>query len=368
VDEQLPELGFYTLAGHSTTPRDLVDEVADAERLGLGAVFISERFNVKEAAVLSGAAGAVSSSIGIATAATNPNTRNPLVTAAMATTMHRLTGGRFALGVGRGGGAMTRMGLRSVDLAQLEDFAGLMRRLWSGEAVVDHDGPCGRYEHLLLDPSFAEDIPLILATMGERTAELAGRVFDGLVLHTFFSDETLARYVAAARHGAEVAGRDPDDLRIWSVLATVGDHVAERDRLVKLAGRLGTYLLSPGYGDVLARANRWDEARLATFRSDPVMRDIRGLVDATASLDQLRHIDAALPREWLAAAATGSPDRCAARILDQFDAGATDVILHGATPAELAPVVRAYRTRRPLATRSRVDANPGQRRAPAANG
>ena len=59
MDVPLPELGFYTLAGHSTTPRDLLDEVAEGERLGLGAVFISERFNVKEAAVLSGAAGAV---------------------------------------------------------------------------------------------------------------------------------------------------------------------------------------------------------------------------------------------------------------------------------------------------------------------
>ena len=54
------ELGFYTLAGHSDSPRDLVDEVQRAEELGLGAAFISERFNLKDAAVLSGAAGAVS--------------------------------------------------------------------------------------------------------------------------------------------------------------------------------------------------------------------------------------------------------------------------------------------------------------------
>jgi hypothetical protein len=35
--------------------------------------------------------------------------------------------------------------------------------------------------------------------MGERTLEFAGRVADGVVLHTFFAHETLAKAVAAIR-------------------------------------------------------------------------------------------------------------------------------------------------------------------------
>ena len=50
-------LGFYTLAGAPRSPRDLIQEVQDGERLGLDWVFISERFNIKEAATLSGAVG-----------------------------------------------------------------------------------------------------------------------------------------------------------------------------------------------------------------------------------------------------------------------------------------------------------------------
>ena len=53
----LDHLGFYTLAGAPRSPRDLIDEVHDGERLGFGSVFISERFNIKEAATLSGAVG-----------------------------------------------------------------------------------------------------------------------------------------------------------------------------------------------------------------------------------------------------------------------------------------------------------------------
>ena len=45
ADDELPELGFYTLAGAPKSPRDLIDEVTDAEALGLGTAFISERFN-----------------------------------------------------------------------------------------------------------------------------------------------------------------------------------------------------------------------------------------------------------------------------------------------------------------------------------
>lgn len=119
-----PEIGCYGLAGHTASPRDLLDEVRLAERLGIGSVFLSERFNVKDAAVLAGAAAAATETIGIATAATNHNTRHPLVTATFATfatTMHRLSGGRYAFGLGRGFDVLfDLMGVPRVTGAQLE--------------------------------------------------------------------------------------------------------------------------------------------------------------------------------------------------------------------------------------------------------
>jgi 5,10-methylenetetrahydromethanopterin reductase len=355
----LPELGFYTLAGHSDSPRDSLHEVQRAEELGIGAAFISERFNVKDAAVLSGAAGAVSTRIGIATAATNHNTRHPLVTATMATTMHRLTGGRFALGLGRGfDGLFDAISLPRVTSAQLEDFAGLLRRLWKGEMILGHAGPAGAYGYLQQDASFDEDIPILLVALGERTLELAGRIADGVVLHTFFGDEATSNSVAAMRRGAERSGRDPDALRIWSVLATVSDEVDDDLRLKKLQGRLGSYL--QGYGDLLVKVNGWDPAILRRFRADDVVTSIQGGIDARATTEQLRHLATILPDEWTAASATGTPDQCAEAVLHQFDLGVTDVILHGATPDELAPIVAAYRLVRPDRIAARVDANPGR--------
>jgi probable F420-dependent oxidoreductase len=355
--QAMNELGFYTLAGAPKTPRALLDEVRDAEALGLGSAFVSERWNIKEACTLSGAVGAVSTSLGIATAATNHNTRHPAITASFATTMHRLTGGRFALGLGRGIDVLFRaFGIPRITTAQVEDMAKLLRRLWRGETVIGHDGPAGRWPVLRLDPEFDEAIPLLWTAFGPNSLALGGRVFDAVVLHTFFSDETLVRCVGAVKRAAEEAGRDPASVRVWSCFATVGDHLPEPLRLKKTVGRLATYL--QGYGDLMVRTNGWDPAALARFRADPFVAGFRGAFDQTATPAELANLAELLPAEWLAPAATGSPERCAAKILAQLDLGADAVILHGASPSELAPVVDAYRKIRPAGRFDALPANP----------
>src|SRR5215510_6583856 len=214
---QLNEIGFYTLAGAPKSPAELLAEVATAESLGLGSAFISERFNIKEAVTLSGAVGAVSRSLGIATAATNHNTRHPVVLASYATTMHRLTGGRFTLGLGRGIAPLfDAYGIPRITTAQVDDIVGVLRRLFRGEVVIGHDGPAGKYPILHLDSSFDEDIPIGLVAFGPNSLSFAARSLDMVVLHTYFTDETTERCVRTVRAAADEAGRDPASVRIWS--------------------------------------------------------------------------------------------------------------------------------------------------------
>jgi hypothetical protein len=87
-----------------------------------------------------------------------------------------------------------------------------------------------------------------------------------------------------------------------------------------------------------------------------------GAIDAVADPDTLRHIETLLPDSWLEPAATGSPDHAARRVLRQFDLGVDGVILHGATPTELAPIVAAYRSIRPPHRFDGLDPNPGRSR------
>ena len=141
-----------------------------------------------------------------------------------------------------------------------------MRRLWRGETIIGHDGPAGSWPVLRLDPDFDLDIPLGIVAFGPNTLALAGRAFDQVVLHTFFTDETTARCVATVKQAAEAAGRDPSHVKVWSCFATVGDHLPDDLRLKKTVGRLATYL--QGYGDLLVRTNGWDPAVLERFRAD----------------------------------------------------------------------------------------------------
>jgi probable F420-dependent oxidoreductase len=357
VDDRLVELGWYGLAGHVDDPAVLLDEVRDGERLGLGACFLSERFNVKEAASLTGAAAAVSHEVGIATGVTNHPTRHPIVTASWATTLHRLSGGRFALGLGRGITPLTdALGVKRSTLASMEDAIGLYRRLWRGETIFGHDGPAGTYPFLRLDPGFDEDIPVLVSALGPKTMRWAGGVADGVILHTFFTDEALARCVGLVREGAEAAGRDPDRIRVWAVLATLCDR-SDDERLRGLVGRMATYMQV--YGDALVAINGWDPAVLQRFRTDDVVGSIPGAIDAVATTEQLEHIATLVPEDWLPAA-VGPPDICARRVLDQFAAGADGVILHGASPGQLAPVLDAYRPVRAAKQFAGRHANPGR--------
>ncbi len=355
--QQMNELGFYTLAGAPESPRDLIDEVRQAEELGIGAAFISERLNIKEAATISGAVGATSERIGIATAATNHNTRHPMVTAAHAMTMHKLTGGRYSFGIGRGTAQISRgLGLQPVTTAQMADFVWLMRRLWSGETIVDHDGPAGRYPRLSLGMSSSARVPLTLSAFGPKSLTLGGRVFDAVVLHTFLSPEATYRAVQTVRSAAEKSGRDPASVRVWSVLALVGDHVPVEAQSRKIVGRLATYL--QGFGELLVETNRWDPVVLDRFRRDLFVRSFNGPIDGQASDSELDHVASLLPPEWSASAAVGNAAQCAAAISAQLDLGVDGVILHGASPWELKSTVEAYRATRDGERFARLMANP----------
>jgi probable F420-dependent oxidoreductase len=248
-------------------------------------------------------------------------------------------------------------GLPTIKTAEMEDFAQVMRRLFKGEVIIGHSGPMGTYPVLALDPTFDEDIPLGITAFGHNTLELAGRAFDCVILHTFFTDETTARCVETVKSAAERAGRDPAKVRVWSCFATIGDHIPEDVRMKKTVGRLATYLQA--YGDLMVSTNKWDPDVLRRFRDDDFVKSFRGALDATATTEQLEHVATLIPDEWLAPAATGSPEQCVDQVRAQFDLGVDGVILHGASPDDLAPIVESYRRTRPSGRFDHLRANPG---------
>ena len=146
------------------------------------------------------------------------------------------------------------------------------------------------------------------------------------------------------KDAAEKAGRDPDSVRVWSCFATVGDHLPEELRLKKTVARLATYL--QGYGDLMVHDQRLGSRSAATLPGGPGGHVDPGRHRPQGHAEQIEHIATLIPDEWLEPSATGSAQQCVDRIRKEFDYGADAVIMHGATPDELEPIVDAYRASR----------------------
>ena len=341
---KFPELGFYGLPGHSRTPRDILQQAQDAEALGIGNIMISERADYKEISALCGAVAAVTQSIYIGTSGTNLNTRHPVITASIGSTLNSLSEGRFALGLAKGVGL--RWKAMNVDFPTFEreaEFIALMRKLWRGERELGHQSALGQYPALHLADYVSEDIPVLYVGFGPKSLQQAGKVYDGAHLHTFMSDQALSEAVAHFRAGEAETGRSGG--KLWSVFATACD-VSEERYLKLIVARLATYLQIPGYGEALVNVNGWDMDTLQAFRKAPIVTSMPGAIDSVASYTELAEIDKLIPQEWRPAA-VGDANTCAQRWLDQINAGADGIIIHASTPEEFAPVLAEYEKIRP---------------------
>jgi 5,10-methylenetetrahydromethanopterin reductase len=340
-------LGTYVLPGRVVDPTQGALHAVEAERLGLQSVWLSERWDQKDAPSLLGAMAHATERVRIGTAVIHPHTRHPVVLASMAITLQWLSGGRFVLGLGRGIPATQHaLGLPSLSTRALRDTADVLRRLWAGEEVA-YEGPLGTFPALRVDHAYqGPPPPLALAAIGPRTLELAGEAFDAVILHPLLSTDAVAESIDLVRGAADRAGRDPASVRVYATVVVACDLPGPRSRAI-VGGRAVTYLQMEGYGDLLARVNHWDPAALQRVRAHPVLASLApeglgALADQRFSLEQLAEVADVLPSSWIDhGAAIGTATEVASRLDAYLDAGADELILHGNPPADLAGVVDA---------------------------
>jgi 5,10-methylenetetrahydromethanopterin reductase len=335
------KLGAYVLPGRVDDPRPAIEQARAAEQLGLRAVWIGERFGTKDAGALAAAIGQATSRVGVGTAITTFRTRHHLSLASLAMTIQALTDGRFILGVGRSVAPLWRsLGLPPMTNAVLVDSADIVRRLCRGEKVT-YDGPAGSYRSLRLGdlPDVAPP-PIVLAAIGPRTLELAGAHFDGVILHPFLTVDGIGRSAERVRQAAERAGRDPAAVRVYATVVVAPELDEDEEREV-VAARAVTYFQIAGFGELLASVNHWPTQPLEHLRAHPQLAGLRGAADNTFTRAELADVASRLPAEWLASSsATGSGAACAHRLGEYLAAGADELILHGSTTDQLAPILR----------------------------
>ena len=245
TDPRFPELGYYALPGHALSPEDIFDEVRDGDELGLGSVWISERFNTKDIGVMSGVAATLSPNMGIASGLiANLPLRNPLVVAGYASTMASITNNRFCLGIGRGVDPLADVtGTQRLNFTVLEDYISVLRQLWRGD-VVNYEGVLGKFSRMGLGLSLDPTPPIIMAAMGDKACAWAGKHCDGVLYNSLWTAEAVASSTAIVRRSAEEAGRDPDSIRVWTIQVTACE-TSEEDVLNYIVRRMNTYLHFP---------------------------------------------------------------------------------------------------------------------------
>jgi alkanesulfonate monooxygenase SsuD/methylene tetrahydromethanopterin reductase-like flavin-dependent oxidoreductase (luciferase family) len=232
------------------------------------------------------------------------------------------------------------MGLKHVSNTQFEEGIKILRDLWQGEKIMGHDGLMGNLPYLSMGDWLDAKIPIHFVGFGPKSLRFAGEHFDGVHLHTFITDHGLRRAKALVQEGSEKAGRDPDAVEIWSIMATSLNPTRE-DFLRKMVARMATYMQAPNYAEMLVDLNEWDREPLDAFRANKTVASIPGGIDSLATLEQLEEISELIPEEWLPRA-SGNAEECALAWKNQLANGANGVVIHGSTADEFAPIVKAY--------------------------
>ena len=330
------------------TPAQGVQDGVDAERIGFRRVFLSERWNLKEAGVILAAIAARTERIDVASGIITTAARHPLHMAGLAATLQATFGPRFVLGLGRGNpGWLAGAGLEMIGYDALADYVDILRRLWRGERVT-YSGPAGEFPLLELeDVTGVEAPPIWFGTLGQTLgAKAAAASFDGVLLPPVFTPEATRTIVARLDAACERIDRDPGSLRIAQCVITAPDLDDVETRALAHA-RAVTYLDAPGYGEMLVQLNGWDPTPLAQLRDHEQFRNIGTSVsDLSFHRTELLGPASLVPDEWMqASCALGSTADCVASLERFLEAGADEIVTYGSTPGQNAALADAWRGR-----------------------
>jgi coenzyme F420-dependent glucose-6-phosphate dehydrogenase len=187
------ELG-YQLSSEEHLAPDLVGYGRRAEEVGFSYAVISDHFHPwthrqGQSPFVWAVIGAIAQTterLRVGTAVTAPIRRTPpYLVAQAAATVATLLPGRFFLGVGTGENLNehitgTWWPPSEVRRELLEEAIDVIRKLWSGENV-EHFGPNFTIDNARLYSRPSEPPPILIAADAKTSAELAGRIGDGLI-------------------------------------------------------------------------------------------------------------------------------------------------------------------------------------------
>lgn len=233
------------------------------------------------------AAAQATTTLGLGTSVAIAFPRSPTSMALTAWTLQRLSGGRFALGLGSQvkGHIERRYGIHwRPAAAWMRDYVLTLRAVWRTwqdgvPLAVDND----HYRLDLMVPLFDAgpiehpDIPILLAAVNPLMCSVGGEVADGIRPHPVCTPRYIEEVMLpAVRRGAAQAGRSLDGFTVnmKPLIATAQDEERLQAKVRDARARLAFYASTPGYrrafahlglgeladeAKVLSKQQRWEE-------------------------------------------------------------------------------------------------------------
>lgn len=202
--------------------------------------------------------------INLGTAIVNFYSRTPTLLAMSARSIYDLSNGRFGpFGLGAGGIGFMRRGHGihvEKPLARARESVAIVRGLLTQKAF-SYDGHWFKPQdfHLREGPIGDGVPPIWLAGLGPKMVGTAAEVADGVIAN-WLTEESLAEYRGLIEQGAQVAGRDPSEVQIATLLMTCVD---PGDEAAVFAARRGLafYCASEHYLHIADICGLGDDAR-----------------------------------------------------------------------------------------------------------
>jgi F420-dependent oxidoreductase-like protein len=240
-----------------------------AEEKGFANVWAANIFGIDAVSSL-GIAGRETSRIELGTAVTPTYPRHPMALAQQALTSAVACGGRFTLGIGLSHKVVIEdmMGLSyQGPAAHMEEYLQVIGPLLRGEPV-SFQGEHYRVNGGLSVPD-APPVPLIIAALGPRMLEIAGRLADGTITWVTGPKALENHIIPSINAAAEAAGKPQPRIVCGLPVAVTKD---VDGALGKVAKSLQVYSQLPSYRAMLDREGVADAAGVALIGSEQEIR------------------------------------------------------------------------------------------------
>ncbi len=227
---------------------DVASAAEQAEQAGYDAVWTPELWGA-DAFVRVAELAMRTDEVRLGTAIANVFSRSPAVLAMAATSLDRLSDGRFTLGTGVSTPKAVE-DLHGMDydrpVRRAHETIELVKEFTGGDGRVEYDGELFEVQDF---PAQDADVPVYHAALGPANRRVVGRLCDGWIPHNVPFDRLGTAFEEVAEAAAE-AGRDPDAISVAPyVPAAVSEDESEARDAVR--GHVAYYV---GSGEGYRRA------------------------------------------------------------------------------------------------------------------